>query len=118
MPVRILIDESLPRKLKGELLGYDVKTVPEMGWAGKKNGELLSLMTGNFDVFVTADQNLTYQQNLESLSVAIAILVAPSNRLADLLPLMPKLKEALETIQAGDIVHIGAEDERNSEQQD
>lgn len=89
-----------------------------MGWAGKKNGELLSLMTGNFDVFVTADQNVTYQQNLESVTVAIAVLVAQSNRLADLLPLVPELKEKLETIQAGDIVHIGIEDEETREQQD
>jgi predicted nuclease of predicted toxin-antitoxin system len=56
--VKILIDECLPRKLKNALPDHEVKTVPEMGWAGKKNGELLKLMIGVFDVFITVDSNL------------------------------------------------------------
>jgi hypothetical protein len=62
--MRILIDECLPRKLKQELSGHAVSTVQEMGWSSVKNGALLSLMTGQFDAFVTVDGNLEYQQNL------------------------------------------------------
>jgi hypothetical protein len=109
MPMRVLIDECLPRKLKQELPEYDAQTVPEMGWAGKKNGELLQLMTGQFDVFITIDQNLTYQQNLEGASISVITLAAPSNRLSDLLPLVDGIKSALKTIEAGKLVRIRAE---------
>lgn len=82
--MRVLLDECLPRKLKQELSGHDVFSVPEMGWAGKKNGELLSLAMGRFDVFVTADQNLPYQQNLVGHGIAVVVLKAKDNRLATL----------------------------------
>jgi hypothetical protein len=109
MPMRVLIDECLPRKLKQELPEHDAKTVPEMGWAGKKNGELLRLMTGHFDVFITIDQNLTYQQNLEGATIGVVTLAAPSNRLTDLLPLVPRLKAVLQTIEPGNLVRITLE---------
>jgi len=108
--MRILIDECLPRKLKHELPEHDARTVPEMGWAGKKNGELLRLMIGQFDVFITADQNLTYQQNLQGVNIGVITLAARSNRLPDLLPLVPRLKSALETVQSGEIVRVKAND--------
>src|SRR5437868_12109227 len=101
-PMRILLDECLPRPLKKELLGHDVHTVPDMGWSGKKNGELLQLMVGDkFEVFVTADQNLRHQQNLGAATVAVIVMVAPTNRLADLLPLMPSVLTTLGTIKPG-----------------
>ena len=56
--MRILLDECLPKKLKKDFSNHEVKTVPEMGWAGKKNGELLPLLENHFDIFITADQNL------------------------------------------------------------
>jgi hypothetical protein len=87
--MRVLVDECLPRKLKYELGNHEARTVPEMGWSGKKNGELLRLMTSQCDVFVTADQNLTYQQNLENTTIGVVVLAAKSNRLPDLLPLCP-----------------------------
>jgi hypothetical protein len=68
--MKILIDESLPRKLKAELSDFEVSTVPEMGWAGKKNGELLGLMSGRFDVFLTMDRNL--RGHLERLGSAFS----------------------------------------------
>jgi hypothetical protein len=108
MPMRVLIDECLPRKLKRELGDHETKSVPEMGWAGKKNGELLRLMTGQFDAFVTADQNLNYQQNLKNTSIGVVVLAAKSNRLPDLLPLVPKLKEVLNIIQSGEVTRIEA----------
>jgi predicted nuclease of predicted toxin-antitoxin system len=105
--MRILLDECVPRRLKRELPLHVVHTVPELGWSGKKNGELLQLMKGqNFDVFLTTDQNLRYQQNLQAAGIAVVVLVAPTNRLSDLIPLMPSALAALSTIQPGDVVEI------------
>jgi hypothetical protein len=78
-----------------------------MGWSGKKNGELLQLMGGQvFDVFLTVDQNIQHQQNLQAAGVAVVVLVAPSNRLADLVPLMPSVLMALSSVKPGDVVEI------------
>lgn len=106
--MRILIDECLPKKLKRELPGHDVMTVQERGWSSKKNGELLRLLQGEFDVFLTGDQNLTYQQNLSNATVAVVVLVAPNNRIESLKPLMPKVQEILKTIQPGEVVQVRA----------
>jgi hypothetical protein len=107
--MRILLDECVPRRLRRELPGHDVRTVPEMGWSGKKNGELLALMTTQgFEVLLTVDQNLRYQQNLQAAGLALIVLVAASTRLADLVPLMPSVPAALGSISPGDIVEITA----------
>jgi hypothetical protein len=107
--MRILLDECVPRRLRQELTGHDVHTVPEMGWSGKKNGELLQLMVGQgFEVLLTVDQNIRHQQNLQAAGVAVIVLVAPSNRLADLVPLMPSVQAALGSIKAGDVVEVTA----------
>ena len=105
--MRILLDECVPRPLKRELTDYQVRTVVEMGWSGKKNGELLQLMTQeNFTILLTADRNLRYQQNLQSAGVAIIVLVAPSNRLPDLIPLIPKARNVLSAIAPGEVIEI------------
>lgn len=96
--MRILLDESLPQELKEELPGHRVVTVRENGWSGLKNGELLRHAADRFDVFVTADQNLQFQQNLSKLPIAVLVLVAPSNRMEALRPLFPKLSSALITL--------------------
>jgi hypothetical protein len=93
--VRVLLDECLPKRLKLELVGHDVKTAPEMGWASKRNGELLDLAVGSFDVFLTADRNLSYQQDVSAFDIAVVALAARSNRLGDLRPLVPRLLEIL-----------------------
>ncbi len=81
--------------------------MPDMGWLGKKNGELLQLMaSGRFEVLVTADQNLRYQQDLIASRISVVVLIAVSNRLADLLPLMPSVHAALATIRPGDMVEL------------
>jgi len=99
----------VPRPLKRELAGHDVHTVPEMGWSGKKNGDLLQLMVAdNFELFLSVDQNLQHQQNLGAANVAVVVLVAPTNRLADLAPLMPSVRTVLGTIQPGQLVEIDA----------
>lgn len=88
--MRVLLDECAPRPLKRELVAYEIRTVVEMGWSGKKNGELLRLMSQEgFTVLLTTDQNLRYQQNLQQAGVAVVVLVARSNRLPDLVPLIP-----------------------------
>ena len=93
--MRVLLDECLPRRLKRELVGHDARTAPEMGWASKRNGELLALAVGQFDAFLTADRNLSYQQDVSSFDIAIVVLVARSNRFEDLRTLSPRILEIL-----------------------
>ncbi len=88
------------------LVGHTAQTVQQMGWAGVKNGALLSLMAGKFDVFLTSDQNIPYQQNTTTLPVALVILVAPSNRLDALEPLVPKVLAILPSLQSGSITTV------------
>lgn len=106
--MRILLDECAPRPLKRELADYEIRTVVEMGWAGKKNGELLHLMSQEgFTILLTTDQNLRYQQNLQQAGVAVVVLVAPSNKLSDLLPLMPNARSVLDTVAPGEVIEVG-----------
>ena len=105
--MRILLDECVPRPLKRELTDYEIRTVVEMGWSGKKNGELLQLMVQeSFTILLTTDQNLRYQQNLQQAGVAVVVLVAPSNRLPDLVPLIPSVRSLLGTIRPGEVIEV------------
>jgi hypothetical protein len=101
-----LLDESLPRKLKTRLGPHEVRTVPEMGWAEKTNGVLLRLANKEFEVFLTADQNLPSQQNLAVSDIAVVVLAAVSNRLSDIEPLLPKTLEILPDLRPGTTVVI------------
>jgi hypothetical protein len=106
--MRILLDECAPQPLKRELEDYEIRTVVEMGWSGKKNGELLRLMNQEgFTILISTDQNLRYQQNLQQAGVAVVILVARSNRLPDLLPLMPDTRNVLNAIALGEVIEVG-----------
>lgn len=105
--MRILLDESLPRRLSRTLAEHTVSTVVEEGWSGVQNGKLLALAAGQFDVFVTADQNLQYQQNLAALPLAVVVLVAHDNRLPTLLALIPELLECLATLSPNSLVRVG-----------
>jgi predicted nuclease of predicted toxin-antitoxin system len=98
--MRILLDESLPRRLRTSFPGHEVATVAEAGWSGLENGELLRLAASRFDLFVTADQNLQYQQNLSSLPLSVAVLAAPNNRIEALLPLVAQLLARLDNLPA------------------
>jgi hypothetical protein len=98
--MRVLLDEYLPRRLKRSIPGHDVATVPEIGWAGKGNGELLALAADRFDVFVTVDQSPPAQQSLGA-EPAVVVLVARSNRFQDIEPLVSELSKTLETITRG-----------------
>lgn len=104
--MRILIEECLPRKLKLELSNRFVQTVPEAGWASKQNGELLRLAEKEFDVLLTNDRNIEHQQNLKQFDLAFIVLVAPTNDINDLKPLIPAVKDVLNYIQPGEIVSV------------
>ena len=99
--MKILLDECIDRRLAKELPGHTVETVPKMGWAGVKNGQLLALAEADFDVFITVDRNLSFQQHLPKFKIAVVVLSASSNRLADLRPLAPKMLAALPSLQPG-----------------
>lgn len=105
--MRVLLDECVPRRLKRELSGHEVRTVTERGWSGVKNGSLLALAEAEFDVFLTVDQNLKYQQNLTTFRIAVVLLVARNNRLKTLLPLVTEVRATLDRIGAGEFVRIG-----------
>jgi hypothetical protein len=93
--MRILLDEDLPRHLGNLLTGHSFSTVPKCGWAGIKNGKLLALAGAAFDVFLTADQNIEFQQNLAALPLSILVVAAESTRLEHLTPLVPSILRTL-----------------------
>ncbi|MDH6100230.1 DUF5615 family PIN-like protein [Anabaenopsis sp. FSS-46] len=99
--MNILIDECIDRRLGMQLFGHIVKTVPQMGWAGIKDAELLRLAEIEFDVLITVDRNLPFQQNLAVLDLAVLVLQAPSNRLADIQVLIPKILAIVDTAPKG-----------------
>jgi hypothetical protein len=105
--VRVLLDECVPRKLRREVPGHEVKTVAEMGWSGTRNRALLRLAAAEFGVFLTVDQGIPYQRDLPGLDVALVIVRAPSNDINDLRPRMPEVLRVLETIQPGQVEHVG-----------
>jgi hypothetical protein len=103
----VLLDECVDRRLAGDIVGHDVKTVPEAGWAAFNNGELLARAQHEFDAFVTVDRNLPFQRDLSRFSVAVIVLRAPSNRVADLRSLIPQLLAALPVAKRGEVTWIG-----------
>lgn len=102
--MKILIDESLPHYLKRVLSDHNAQTVQERGWAGVKNGKLLKQAEPDFDVFLTADKNLRYQQNLKGRK--LAIIEFPSNKLSIVKRLEAELKTTLQHITTGDYVAL------------
>ncbi len=106
--MKILLDESLPRKLKNDFGNqHEIWTVRDKDWLGKKNGELLGLMIDDkFDLFVTVDRNLTYQQNLENIPLTIFVLCADDNRRETLQKLIPKLFDRLAEGNLQNVIEI------------
>ena len=105
--MRLLLDECVPKRLKREMLGHEVKTVQDMGWAGIKNGALLKLADGQFDALLTVDQGIEYQQNLSGLTISVVVILAASNDADDLRPLLPGVEQALAALRAGEISRVG-----------
>lgn len=101
--MRILLDECIDRRFAKEIEGHEVVTVPQAGWAGIKNGELLSRAQSEFDAFVTVDRNLSFQQNIPQFTIAVIVLQAPTNRLKDLRPLISKLQQLLPKAAKGQV---------------
>src|SRR5437660_113216 len=100
--MKILLDECVPKDLQKSLIGHDCETVPKVGLAGKKNGELLTVAEqAGFELLLTVDRGLQYQQNLADRNIALVIIHAKSNKLSDLLPHVPACLEALRSIQPG-----------------
>lgn len=105
--MRILLDESLPRRLSRELLGHTVMTVAQSGWTGLENGELLRVAAEKFDVFLTADQNIEHQQNVRTLPLAVIVLVARNNTFETLRRLIPEVLNRLERLEPCGLVKVG-----------
>jgi len=104
--MKILLDECVPRKLAALLSGHECKTVPKTGWAGIKNGQLLDLADGEFDVFLTVDRNLSFQQRMSGRRIMVLVLKSSSNQLSALAPLVPEILKALEHFRSGYVLRI------------
>jgi predicted nuclease of predicted toxin-antitoxin system len=104
--MKLLLDECAPKRLKRDFPGHEVFTVEEAGLKGLKNGELLRVASTRFDVLITVDQKMPFQQNVAMHSIAIVILLVRPNRYPELKLMAPKVLESLVTIKAGDVVRI------------
>ena len=104
--MKILLDENLDWRLRRDLAGHTVESVPLIGWAGLKNGALLLRAQESFEVMITMDAHLPYQQNLPQFKIAVIALRARSNRLADTRPLMPGVLKILTSIQPGTLTVV------------
>ena len=105
--MKVLLDECVDWRLARDIVGDEVKTARQMGWVTVKNGDLLSLASEAFDVFVTVDRNLQFQQNPETLAIAVIVLRARRNRLVDLRPLVPALLAAINQVRPGALQVVG-----------
>lgn len=105
--MRILLDECLDRRIAKELIEHEVVTVPKRGWAGVKNDKLLKLAEQEFDVFITVDRNLTFQQNVPKVNLSVIVLDSHGTRAQDLQPLIPELLKTLKSLKKGDIAWVG-----------
>lgn len=106
--MRVFVDECVDWRLSRDIAGHDVKTARQMGWTTIKNGELLALAANAFDVFITVDRNLSFQQNLPAFAIAVVVLRARSNRLADLQLLIPDLLAAIPAAKRGAVTYVGS----------
>jgi hypothetical protein len=106
--MRILLDESVPKGLGRLLEPHRVKTVAEQGWSSYSNGQLLTLASGQFDVLVTADQNLPSQQNLAKFDIAVVVLVAQTNQMVDYLPMADAIRNVVETVTKDEVRWVTA----------
>ena len=104
----LLLDGCVPRPLRRDLVGHDVRHVVDMGWSSKRNGELLRLMVAeHFEALLTVDQNLEFQQNLRALGIGVVLVLAKTNRVKELRPLVPQILAALNRVMAGELIRVG-----------
>ncbi len=109
--MRILLDESVPYRLGRLLVGHSFSSVQKEGWASTKNGRLLALAAGNFDVLLTADKGMEYQQNRDALPLSVLVIRAPSNRLEAVAQLVPAILAVLDSLPPRSLVKVGASQE-------
>jgi hypothetical protein len=105
--LKILLDECVDRRLALEIAGHEVTTTQQQDWSGIDNGKLLKLAAADFEVFLTVDRNLSFQQPVVDLDIAVVILRAATNRIVDLKALVPELLEALPESKPGEVTWIG-----------
>ena len=103
---RVLFDENMPRRLRRDLPDCLVRTVQQEGWAGIQNGELLTRAQETFDVFVTADRRMQFQQTLSGYSIGVVVVVTPRLWYHVLATIAPALRDAIETVQRGRMVEV------------
>lgn len=106
--MKILLDECVDWRLSRAIVGHEVKTARQMGWQAIKNGDLLALAAQHFEIFVTVDRNLPSQQNIRALPIAVIVIQARTNRIADLLPGVPSLLKAIEFANSGTVTLVTA----------
>jgi Domain of unknown function (DUF5615) len=105
--VKVFVDECVDWRLSREIVGHEVRTARQMGWSTIRNGELLALAAKEFEVFVTVDRNLSFQQNLPAFAIAVIVLRAKSNRLSELQRLVPDLLASIPTAKPGVVTYVG-----------
>lgn len=104
--MRLILEECLPKRLTRELPCHDSVTVPMAGMAGMQNGDLLRRISGQFEGFITIDGNLAHQQDTGQLPFKVVVLGAPSNKIEDIRPLIPKILKTLQTLKPGQVVRV------------
>lgn len=105
--MKALLDENMPRALIRLLSPeIDARTVQQEGWRGRRNGDLLRAAAEEFDMFITTDQGIPHQQNLGLYDIGVLLLEAVSNRIEDLAPLVPKVKERLSVVKPGVVIRV------------
>lgn len=107
--MRILIDECVDPRLKAAFPDHATKTVFEMGWSEMKNGDLLARAQGQFDVFITIDKGIEFQQDIPRLGLGIVVVSVPKNRIEYYRPLLPEIQNALNSVRPGQVIHVASE---------
>ena len=103
---RVLLDEDVPRQLRRDLPEFEIQTVQEAGWSSVQNGELLHRASAQFDVFVTADRNLRYQQNISSFDLGVVVIEAVDTRLPHVQTLLSPLRDAIASVSPGEVIVV------------
>jgi hypothetical protein len=103
---RVLFDEDVPRQLRQELAGFNIRTVQEQGWSSLKNGELLRTASLEFDVLVTADRNMQYQQNIPKFDIGLVVLALRDSRLPSIQTKLSEIEAAVVAVEPGAVIRI------------
>ena len=112
---RVLFDEDVPQQLRRELSEFEIRTVQEEGWASAKNGVLLARSSGVFDVLVTADKRLQYQQNIATYQIGVVVLGTRDTRLPRLLAVIGELRTAIDDVQPGTVMVVRSNEQAASQ---